>query len=261
MPFCAVLAVLGTIFAVSAVILYRLLAARAVQVRWWAVAVIAVAVLLSFSGLAFERWFREPALSALKPALWIEKSWDSLCFWLALFWLVGTVIVVWRGGVRLTRRNLVLPVAVAYLGVMLPPTAIYAGALYFRMIGRLGGPVIGLPAQSVSPDGQWRAYCALVQTKGVYPELVCEPNRWFNVSRSGAGVWDLRVLPERAPYRIVWSRDSQVASVWYGDVGLGARDLVKGKAADVADAGAINDPQEITKAVRALLDAHGGAAP
>ena len=258
MDLCGILAVLGITASVSVAILGVLIARRTVQVRWWAIPVIILSAAVSCTGLVVEKWFREPVLSALKPALWIEKSWDSLCFWLVFLWLVGTAIVIWRGGVRLTRRRLILPVAVAYLGVMLPATAVNAGVLHFEMICRSGGPVIRLPAQAVSPDGQWRAYCALVQRKVVIPLLAVETDRWFNVSRKTAGVDRTSALPDEAAYRIVWSRDSQIASVWCGDLALSAYNVVTGTG---EEGGGRREPQELSKAVQALLDAHGGPAP
>ena len=238
--------------------------------RWWAILILLAGLVFSFPAVVFYSWLRpvlEPYIESLGPAQWIEDlSRDFLCI-VSFTWVVALAAVILLKGVTFSRRKWLAVAVVA--AVMLPASVL--NCLWVQLSDEHAlDPTV---AQAVSPDGRCRAYCVRTGWADQMAELAYERNQWFHVARREGAWTDVTFLvrPTSSRYRVVWSRDSQVASVWVGDYAILAEQIVEGKEVvrglGHSEAGGMSvetrlaEQSECTAKVRVLLDAHEGAAP
>ena len=247
--------------------------------RWWALPVLSILwtaslrfgfIMLVCGSIA--QW----ATGGGRPALWLRELWANHSWPLLLLGPLGLALVLVFKGVRLrirTRDATLNAIAVAILILIMSP--ILAVDSYFFMLtyGGFGGKPQEM-ANAVSPDGQHRVRAfGTGWLDSVWYDLEAEANSTYPVIAHPLvrGYADESVWPHtEGDMRIVWSKDSKAASLWFKNTPVVAYDFARriglcmGSATEfdkIENRQKYKNADELRRALAELMQQHGGAAP
>jgi len=204
-----------------------------IALRWWALPVMATAVLLSLQSIVLiilDYFLGSLVLGLSRPALWIQDAWGAYSWPLLLMlsWIVGLVVVLGFKGVTFSTpdvRKGVLRVSAAF---MVPMCLLNALAYFLTTHGVFAAPVH--IAVAASPDGSRRVHAYRTNWLDVSYELVSEPNERFPLlarSLGGTGFMSAGPAWGAESKRLAWSIDSQVVALWLDKTPIMAYDFSK----------------------------------
>jgi len=256
------LAVVGVLLGGAVILVWR----GVMTAKWWALPVLGVGLVLTFIVPAVVY----PLTPRLDLALWLP---DELGYWgmyLAASWVVAFVVIVALKGFAFGSPTWHGVSLVVFLSAMLASSL---GGCWVSAMGQDRMPFTVPGESAVSPDGRWRAYGLHFFWTVFDVSLWYEHNRWFDAQGRESGCVDLSHMGDHLSptWRVVWSRDSEIASIWNGDLVLLACDVGKEDTWCVPlghdEADRLTDEElrakmtGFTEQMQSLLNEHGGPAP
>jgi len=257
---------------VGGVLAYK---ARQIRLTRWGLPVLFCAWLLSLRVgfiMLICGYLFAAATGGGRPAFWLRELWAVHSWPVALVGIGGLVAVFALRGIRPVSRwsgAICLTVALVLIGL----STVWDAFLFRFAYSGFGGEAVRV-AESVSPDGQRRvrAFGAMWLDSAWY-DLEAEANSTYPIIAYPLvrGDADESVWPyKEGDMRIVWSKDSKVAALWFKNTPIVTYDfarrigLCKGSMTwfyQAENRQEYENADEFNRRLAELMQQHGGPAP